>query len=137
MRHNFKNLDNTTPFRKHILVVEDNSAIMDVITLVLESESYQVTGMDKGADLLAHVLSVRPDLVILDIMLPDGDGRDLLTSLRTHTSTAHIPVLMISARFTPENVQHGTHRPNAFLAKPFDIHELLETIEGVLDGKLY
>ncbi|WP_084238623.1 response regulator transcription factor [Pedobacter africanus] len=127
---------NTTTYKK-ILVIEDNHAILDVITLILQSESYKVTGLNKSADMMTHIDQMKPDLVILDIMLPDGDGRDLLKEIRTNSSTAHIPVLLISAKYTAENIQHGEYKPNGFLPKPFDIDELLDRIEGILAGKTY
>lgn len=86
---------------------------------------------------MIHIEQFKPDLIILDIMLPDADGRDLLKTLRSDINTADIPVLMISARYTAENVQHGEFKPNGFLAKPFDIDDLLDRIEGILAGKIY
>lgn len=130
-------MNTTLPNRKSILVIEDNYAIMDVITLVLQDESYQVTGLNKGADLMPNIEKIKPDLIILDIMLPDGDGRDLLKIIRSDAATAHLPVLMISARYTEDNVEHGEFKPNGFLAKPFDIDELLARIEGILEGNTY
>lgn len=122
---------------KNILVIEDNHAILDVITLILQSEAYKVSGFNKSVDMMLHIEKTKPDLIILDIMLPDGDGRDLLKQLRTEKKTENIPVLMISARYTEENVEHGEYKPNGFLAKPFDIDNLLDRIEGILDGKIY
>jgi DNA-binding response OmpR family regulator len=130
-------LAKVTPLYKNILVIEDNHAILDVITLILQSEAYKVTGLNKSADMMAHVESFKPDLIILDIMLPDADGRELLKQLRSQVATQDIPVLMISARYTAENVEHGEFKPNGFLAKPFDIDELLDRIEGILAGKTY
>jgi len=130
-------LDNSSTTCKNVLVIEDNHAILDVITLILQSESYKVTGLNKSADMLLHIEQVKPDLIILDIMLPDADGRDLLKLLRSDIQTEHIPVLMISARYTAENVEHGEFKPNGFLAKPFDIDDLLDRIEGILSGKIY
>lgn len=126
-----------TTVYKNILVIEDNHAILDVITLILQSEAYKVTGLNKSADMLANIRESEPHLVILDIMLPDADGRELLKQLRSDESTAHIPVLLISARYTEENVEHGEYKPNGFLAKPFDIDDLLDRIEGILAGKTY
>lgn len=126
-----------TPIYKNILVVEDNHAILDVITLILQSEAYKVTGLNKSADMMSHIDTLKPDLIILDIMLPDADGRELLKQLRSEENTKDIPVLMISARYTAENVEHGAFKPNGFLAKPFDIDELLDRIEGILAGKTY
>ncbi|WP_219223880.1 response regulator [Pedobacter antarcticus] len=117
---------------KNVLVVEDNHAILDVITLILQSEAYTVTGLDKGADILHHIHLHKPHLIILDIMLPDVDGRDLLALIRSQEQTRKIPVLMISARYTDENIEHGPEKPNGFLAKPFDIDVLLKKIEDIL-----
>lgn len=122
---------------KNILVIEDNHAILDVITLILQSEAYKVTGLNKGEDLLVHVDKHKPHLIIMDIMLPDGDGRELLEQLRSNEGTQHIPVLMISARYTEQNFQQGSVKPNGFLAKPFDIDDLLDKIEGILAGNTY
>ena len=122
---------------KNILVIEDNHAILDVITLILQSEAYKVSGLNKSADMMSHIESFKPDLIILDIMLPDADGRELLKQLRSDVKTELIPVLMISARYTAQNVEHGEFKPNGFLAKPFDIDELLDRIEGILAGKEY
>lgn len=122
---------------KHILVVEDNHAILDVITLILQSEAYKVEGMNKSANLMEHIQAFQPDLIILDIMLPDGDGRELLSLLRKTPPTEHIPVLMISAKYTEKTIEHGEFKPNGFLAKPFDIDNLLDKIEGILAGRTY
>lgn len=130
-------MENGNTNYKSILVIEDNHAIMDVITLILQSESYKVTGLGKGADILTRIDEIKPDLLILDIMLPDGDGREFLKTIRTNPQTENLPVLMISAKYTAQNVQHGEFLPNGFLPKPFDIDELLNQIEGILAGKTY
>lgn len=122
---------------KKVLVIEDNHAILDVITLILQSEAYKVSGLSKSANMMEHINAFQPDMMILDIMLPDGDGRELLQQLRGNEQTADIPVLMISAKYTDKTIQHGPIKPNGFLAKPFDIDELLDKIEGILAGKTY
>jgi DNA-binding response OmpR family regulator len=122
---------------KNILVIEDNHAILDVITLILQSEAYKVNGLSKSANFMEHIDAFNPDLMILDIMLPDADGRVLLQELRLNEKTRHIPVLMISARYTKENLQNVEFKPDAFVAKPFDIDDLLDRIEGLLAGKNY
>lgn len=120
---------------KNVLVVEDNRAILEVITLILQNEAYTVTGLNKGADILYHIGLHKPHLIILDIMLPDVDGRDLLALIRSQKHIRKIPVLMISARYTDENVEHGPEKPDGFLAKPFDIDDLLKKIADILDQR--
>ena len=134
---NYLILAKSSKVYKNILVIEDNHAILDVITLILQSEAYKVSGFNKSVDMMLHIEKIKPDLIILDIMLPDGDGRDLLKQLRSDPKTENIPVLMISARYTEQNVEHGEFKPNGFLAKPFDIDNLLDKIEGILSGKTY
>lgn len=130
-------MKNRSSNHRNILVIEDNHAILDVITLILQSEAYKVNGLSKSANYMQHIDEQKPDLLILDIMLPDADGRVLLQELRENEKTSDIPVLMISARYTEQNVQHGEYKPNGFLAKPFDIDDLLDRIEGILAGNNY
>jgi DNA-binding response OmpR family regulator len=118
--------------KKNILVVEDNHAILDVITLILESEAFNVSGLNKGADFIAHVSDLKPDVIIMDIMLPDVDGRILLKNLKDNQSTSHIPVLMISARYNATNYTLDGIEADDFMAKPFNIDELMDKIYALL-----
>ncbi|WP_316829296.1 response regulator transcription factor [Pedobacter aquatilis] len=119
--------------KKNILVVEDNHAILDVITLILESEAFNVAGLNKGADFINHVQEFKPDVIIMDIMLPDTDGRVLLKELKENESTAQIPVLMISARYNATNyVTNEDVTADDFMAKPFNIDELMDKIYALL-----
>ncbi|WP_443938945.1 response regulator transcription factor [Pedobacter sp. MW01-1-1] len=119
--------------KKNILVVEDNNAILDVITLILESEAFNVTGLNKGAEFKATLESFKPDVVVMDIMLPDSDGRTLLQQLKENEQTQHIPVLMISARYTKNNYAINGIEADSFMAKPFNIDELMDKIYGLLN----
>ena len=112
----------------NILVVEDNHAILDVITLILESEAFNVDGLNKGAEFMNHVQDFKPDVIIMDIMLPDIDGRVLLKELKGNDLTAHIPVLMISARYNSSNYMLDDVAADEFMAKPFNIDELMDKI---------
>jgi len=114
--------------KMNILVVEDNHAILDVITLILESEAFNVDGLNKGAEFMNHVQEFKPDVIIMDIMLPDIDGRVLLKELKGNDLTAHIPVLMISARYNSSNYMLDDVAADEFMAKPFNIDELMDKI---------
>ncbi|KQN38592.1 response regulator [Pedobacter sp. Leaf41] len=118
--------------KKNILVIEDNHAILDVITLILESEAFNVAGLNKGADFIEHVSEFNPDVIIMDIMLPDIDGRVLLKELKEKASTNHIPVLMISARYNATNYTLDGVSADDFMAKPFNIDELMDKIYALL-----
>lgn len=118
--------------KKNILVVEDNHAILDVITLILESEAFDVDGLNKGAEFIEHVKEFKPDVIIMDIMLPDIDGRVLLKELKENPDTNHIPVLMISARYNAANYMLDDTAADDFMAKPFNIDELMDKIYALL-----
>ena len=118
--------------KKNILVIEDNHAILDVITLILESEAFHVAGLNKGADFINHVKEFGPDVIIMDIMLPDIDGRVLLRELKENPLTQHIPVLMISARYNSSNYTLDGISADDFMAKPFNIDELMDKIYALL-----
>ena len=118
--------------KKNILVIEDNHAILDVITLILESEAFNVDGLNKGADFINHVQDFQPDVIIMDIMLPDIDGRVLLKELKENDKTNHIPVLMISARYNATNYMLDDVTADDFMAKPFNIDELMDKIYALL-----
>ncbi|PWS33402.1 response regulator transcription factor [Pedobacter paludis] len=118
--------------KKNILVIEDNHAILDVITLILESEAFNVAGLNKGADFIEHVHEFKPNVIIMDIMLPDIDGRVLLKELKENESTKHIPALMISARYNSTNYMLDGVEADDFMAKPFNIDELMDKIYALL-----
>ncbi|WP_344768847.1 response regulator transcription factor [Pedobacter ginsengiterrae] len=118
--------------KKNILVIEDNHAILDVITLILESEAFNVSGLNQGSNFLNHVLEFQPDVIIMDIMLPDIDGRVLLKELKENNLTKHIPVLMISARYNATNYMLDNVEADDFMAKPFNIDELMDKIYALL-----
>ncbi len=131
----FKNPSQTLA-KKNILVIEDNHAILDVITLILESEAFNVSGLNQGSNFLNHVLEFQPDVIIMDIMLPDIDGRVLLKELKENNLTKHIPVLMISARYNATNYMLDNVEADDFMAKPFNIDELMDKIYALLKKAL-
>ncbi|PWS28890.1 response regulator [Pedobacter yonginense] len=118
--------------KKNILVIEDNHAILDVITLILESEAFNVSGLNKGVNFIDHVLEFEPSVIIMDIMLPDIDGRVLLKELKETDATKHIPALMISARYNATNYMLDGVEADDFMAKPFNIDELMDKIYALL-----
>jgi two-component system, OmpR family, KDP operon response regulator KdpE len=81
-----------------ILVVEDNEQLLKLLRRVLEREGYEVIAAASGIELMKLVYSSKPDLIVLDVGLPDVDGRDLLASLKKDPKTFSIPVLVWSGR---------------------------------------
>ena len=81
-----------------ILVVEDNEHLLKLLRRVLEREGYEVIAASSGIELMKLVYSSKPDLIVLDVGLPDVDGRDLLATLKKDPKTFSIPVLVWSGR---------------------------------------
>lgn len=115
-----------------ILVVDDEVEIRDLILAILEDEGYEVAAATSGEGALRLLPSVRPDLILMDIMMPQMDGREALRRIRAEPEFARLPVVLMSAAFSRD--QAGT-TAEAFLPKPFDIDRLLETIATLLDER--
>ena len=115
---------------KKILVIDDEAAIRDLVELVLRRENYQVKTVENGAAGLLEVDSFCPDLVILDLMLPDYSGYDLCKEIVKKSS---IPIIMLSAKNeTIDKVLGLELGAEDYITKPFDNRELLARIKVVL-----
>jgi DNA-binding response OmpR family regulator len=113
-----------------ILLVEDDADTARSLSKVLESSGYRVTAVDTGAEARSMVERAQPDLILLDLMLPDTDGLVLTTALKTLTSA---PIIICSARQEQVDRVLGLKLgADDFVAKPFDLDELEARIEAVL-----
>jgi DNA-binding response OmpR family regulator len=113
-----------------ILLVEDDPDTARSLTKALESSGYRVTAVDTGAEARSIIEHVRPDLILLDLMLPDTDGLVLTTALKTLTNA---PIIICSARQEQVDRVLGLKLgADDFVAKPFDLDELEARIEAVL-----
>ncbi|MHB1177494.1 MAG: response regulator [Daejeonella sp.] len=112
-----------------ILIVDDDLDILEVIGLILEEEGFQVELMRNGKDIFEHISNFHPDLIILDVMLGNMDGREICNSIKNTKITHHIPVIMISATHNMDQFIKKNCKPDDFLAKPFDIINLIHKVE--------
>jgi two-component system response regulator RegX3 len=119
-----------TMAKRKILVVEDESSISEPLTRALEREGFDVAVADTAAGALEAFRSERPDLVMLDVMLPDGDGRDVLRELR---QLSRVPVVMLTARGEEMDRVLGLELgADDYVTKPFSGAELVARIRAVL-----
>ncbi len=119
-----------TPKGPKILVIEDEDSICDLITLYFEKAGYQVVCTGDGARGLEMIKSERPDLVILDLMLPGMDGLDVCKEIR---KTSNIPLIMLSARVDEVDRVLGLEiGADDYVTKPFSPRELLARVKAVL-----
>lgn len=118
---------------KTVLVVDDESGILESLEEVLGDEGFSVTIARNGKDALAKVASQRPDLVLLDYMMPVMDGRETLRALRNEPATRDLPVIMMSA--LPRKSLPADCVPDAFLRKPFEIDALLRELSRLVPDR--
>lgn len=112
-----------------ILVVDDEPAIRDFVQSLLEDEGYGVAVGHNGDEALSRIRAHRPDLVLMDVMMPGLDGREVVRRLHEHPVYAAIPVILMSAAVTWDQAIDG---PIQFLRKPFDLEHLLTMISATL-----
>ena len=119
---------------KRILVVEDEFRVLAVIKKRLESAGYEVlTAMD-GQEGLEVAREAKPDLIVLDLMLPKMDGYAVCRELRHDTALQYTPILMLTARAQEGDIQRGMMTgADAYMTKPFQHSMLLDRIEEMLD----
>lgn len=112
--------------RKQVLVVEDDNPIQHLLVDILEEAAYGVQTVRLGREAVSKAKATTPDLILLDLMLPDLDGNGVLDLLAHDTRLKKIPVIVLSAY--PQLLRR-TPQVRAVVAKPFDIVELLNAVE--------
>ena len=118
--------------KERILIIEDDDAIVRVLRRSLSLEGFDVESAGDGETGLALALENRPDLVILDLMLPGMDGLEVCRRLRTSTS-GNMPILMLTAKETvPDRIQGLDAGADDYIVKPFDLDELAARIRALL-----
>jgi DNA-binding response OmpR family regulator len=118
--------------KKKILIVDDEDDIRHFLELVLRESGYDVYAAAGGEECLARVGQVRPDLILLDIMMPVIDGWEVLRRLKGRADTAPLPVAILSARTEAKDRARGLGEGAVdYIGKPFALHELLKRIETI------
>lgn len=112
-----------------ILAVDDDKDILEVLQFILEDSGYDVEILSDGKYLFDKIEQHSPDLILLDIMLGNMDGRELCKDVKSSLNTQNIPIILVSASHNIDGISDSNGCPDAFVAKPFDIYELLETIK--------
>lgn len=118
---------------KHVLLIEDEPNILEAIRFLLTRDGWRVDTHSDGADALETIIRARPDLVILDVMLPGRSGMDVLRDLRDVPSMMRLPVLMLTARGQARDrdlaEQAGASR---FMTKPFSNADVLAAVNDLV-----
>ena len=122
-----------TPAALKIVIVEDEPDAANLFEEMLRIDQYEVIKTHSGGGALAVLQTERPDAVLLDIMMPDISGIDVLRFMRREPSLMHIPVVIVSAKALPSDIRTGMEAgATAYLTKPVGLDELRQTVRDVL-----
>lgn len=121
--------------RKHVYVVNGSPEFLDIIRQLLQGESYNVTTTNFVPRSFETIEASRPALLLIDLVMGERAGWDLLIRLRQAASTRDIPVLLVSTRpdlLERARAQHEVFGGDRYLLKPFDLDDLLDNIDGLI-----
>lgn len=120
----------------HILVVDDEEDILELIQYNLSKEGYYITCMDSGEKALVEIQKRKPDLILLDLMLPGLDGFQVTRQLKTNAETATIPIIMLTAKGEETDIVTGLELgADDYITKPFSPRVLIARIRTLLRRK--
>ena len=118
---------------KRVLLIEDEANIAEAIRFLLTRDGWQVRVLDKGGLAVATVTEYQPDLVVLDLMLPDISGLEILGALRANPVTATLPILMLTAKGQDRDREAAMRAGvSAFMTKPFANADIRATVRQLL-----
>lgn len=122
---------------KCILCVEDEPEMIDLIRLILGRRGFEVKGANGGVEGLRMIREEKPDLVLLDLMMPDMDGWEVYQQIKADEKTRSIPVIVVTAKAQSIDRVLGLHiaKVDDYIAKPFQPQELLASVERILQKK--
>ena len=116
-----------------IYIVEDDASIREIETIALKNSNYMVQAFERASVFYEKMEELLPDLILLDIMLPDEDGYRIVRRLRSNPKTRHIPVMMITAKTTEMDMVKGLDDgADDYIRKPFSVMELLPRVRALL-----
>ncbi len=122
--------------RQHILLIEDEPNIVEAITFILLRDGWQVDAHSDGATAMVAIRDTKPDAIILDVMLPNKSGFDILGELRADPKTSDLPVMILTARGQTKDRERAMDLgADAFMTKPFSNSEVLEGIHALVGHK--
>lgn len=116
-----------------ILVVEDNDDLLLLFRMVLESAGYQVTTIDDGRDALEQVEKIQPQLVVMDIMMPEVNGLEVSREIKEKSDYQYLPILLVSAIDRLQEKQLHDSKADDIIYKPFDLDCLIAKIKEMTD----
>lgn len=123
---------NMKPLKKCIYIVEDNEDIREILEYLLTEEEYKVKACSNVREFWIQMKKHLPDMVVLDVMLPDGNGLEVCEEMKKQSKTLAIPVMMMSANYQFMGLKEKCGA-DEFISKPFDINNFVSRIKQYLD----
>ena len=116
-----------------IYIVEDDENIREIETIALKNSNYMVCAFEKAKDFYRKLEDIMPDLVLLDVMLPDESGYDIVRKLRKDPTTRQLPIIMVTAKTAEMDMIKGLDEgADDYIKKPFSIMELITRVKALL-----
>lgn len=120
--------------KKKVLVIDDENDILLIIKSALHEEGYDVTTANNGYDGLALAEDASPDLIILDIMMPEMDGFEVLQQLKENEKTAQIPVVILTGMSSKDKIREALNKGiDYYIVKPFEYQDLVSKVKIAID----
>lgn len=118
---------------KKILLVDDQNTVLMMEKMMLKGSGYQIVTARNGVEAVEKALSERPDLILLDVMMPQMDGIEVCRTLRARPETRSLPIILCTTRGEPVNVRAGYDAGcTDYVTKPFNAVDLLSKLQGYL-----
>lgn len=119
-----------------ILIVDDHQPAAEMASRIFESRGFDVICAYEGHEALRHAYEYLPDLIVLDVMMPGLNGFEVLQQLRENENTANIPTILVTAKDTPDDIEHGLRLgADDYLPKPFDPRELIARAHSKIEAR--
>jgi DNA-binding response OmpR family regulator len=122
---------------RRVVYIEDEPEMIDLVRLILKRKHYEVIGAGGGREGLDTVRRELPDVVLLDLMMPDMDGWEVYQQLKADEATRSIPVIVVTAKAQNIDKVLGLHiaKVDDYISKPFSPKELVDSLLKVLEGR--
>lgn len=122
--------------KKKILVVDDEKDIAESVKILLSEKGFKVVIANNGAEAVKKAKAEKPDMIVMDLMMPEMNGFDACKMLKADNETAHTPVLVLTAQQLGKDLEDAfAAGANDYVIKPFSNERLLEKVEKLLSGK--
>ncbi|MFH1414625.1 MAG: response regulator [Elusimicrobiota bacterium] len=122
--------------KRKILIVDDNPITIKALKNLFEGNGYIVDGLEYGGQVYEKVVNLQPDLVIMDIMMPDIDGCVACEKIKNDSKTQHIPVMILTGYGTDKNLEKSVmSKADWYMTKPYDVNFLMNTVKKLIEEK--